>query len=35
MAGDEKKVVALCYVTVTEQLSFREFAAIVIDVATS
>lgn len=29
----EKKVVALCYATVTEPLSFREFAEIVVDLA--
>jgi len=32
MAGDGKKVVILCYATMTEQLSFREFAN---DMATS
>jgi hypothetical protein len=30
VAGDGKKVVPLCYETVTEQLSFREFTAMVI-----
>lgn len=33
MAGDDKKVVRLYYATVTEELSFREFAAMVVDLA--
>jgi hypothetical protein len=35
MAGDAKKVVALCYATVTEQLTFREFEAPVIDLVST
>ena len=33
MAGDAMKVVSLCYATVTEQLRFREFTAIVVGLA--